>query len=158
MNLQTYKDFTANDYKQIADQLADLRKQYVEAEKDVKRLTEELADTRRYYEAEIQRMVKEHENALSCEIAKHKAEFYKYRQLVTLEVHVLHTTLKRQQEDVQQSRLNCKQIATLLKCPRAHFSYINEHGVHEFIENCEKIITEHDSKHSRAVAAEQRIR
>ncbi len=42
-----------------------------------------------------------------------------------------------------QSRLHCKQIAMLLKCPRAHFRYIEEHGIHEFIAKCNKILELH---------------
>ena len=72
----------------------------METEKAQKSVTQDLADTKSFYDKEIQRMVKEHANELSFETEKHKAEFYKYRQLVTLEVHVLHSTLKREQDDV----------------------------------------------------------
>ena len=38
-----------------------------------------------------------------------------------------------------------KQIATLLRIPRAHHAYINKYGSYDFIEKCEEIIKNNDS-------------
>lgn len=61
--------------------------------------------------------------------------------MATLEIKVLNVTLDRQQEDVVENRLSLKQIATLLRCPRAHFRYIEEYGIHDFITSCQKMLT-----------------
>lgn len=80
--------------------------------------------------------------------------------MATLEIKVLSTTLEIQQEDVIHSRLNCKQIATLLRCPRAHFRYIEEYGIHDFITSCQKVIevsTVTQKPNESAIRLKQRI-
>ena len=42
-----------------------------------------------------------------------------------------------------------KQIATLLRIPRAHHSYIAKYGAYDFIEKCEEIVANNDTKRLR---------
>lgn len=43
-----------------------------------------------------------------------------------------------------------KQIATLLRIPRAHHAYITKYGVYDFIEKCEDIVANNDADRLRA--------
>jgi len=42
------------------------------------------------------------------------------------------------------NRVQMKQIATLLRIPRAHHAYINKYGTYDFIEKCEDVIKNND--------------
>ena len=57
--------------------------------------------------------------------------------IFSCEVEVLSNIVRIQQDDVIKSRVQMKQIATLLRIPRAHHAYINKFGSYDFIEKCE---------------------
>jgi hypothetical protein len=49
-----------------------------------------------------------------------------------------------------------KQIATLLRIPRAHHAYINRYGSYDFIGKCEEIIKNNDTVRLRKEALDER--
>lgn len=51
-----------------------------------------------------------------------------------------------------------KQIATLLRVPRAHHKYVDNYGAFDFIEKCNDIIDYNDTKRLRQEALEERAR
>ena len=72
------------------------------------------------------------------------------------EVGVLQQIVERQQHDVIDNRVKMKQIATLLRVPRAHHRYIAEYGTYDFIEKCEEIVGSHDYARLNKEAQERR--
>lgn len=42
-----------------------------------------------------------------------------------------------------------KQIATLLRIPRAHHAYITKYGAYDFINKCEDIVANNDANRQR---------
>ena len=44
------------------------------------------------------------------------------------------------------NRVQMKQMATLLRVPRAHHKYISEFGAYDFILKCEELVRDNDSK------------
>jgi hypothetical protein len=55
---------------------------------------------------------------------------------------VLEAIVAAQKNNVDQNRLLAKQVKVALNFPRAHQKYIDEHGVHQLVTDCEKIIDE----------------
>ena len=49
-----------------------------------------------------------------------------------------------------------KQIATLLRIPRAHHSYIAKYGAYDFIEKCEHIVANNDANRLKDQALQER--
>jgi len=49
-----------------------------------------------------------------------------------------------------------KQIATLLRIPRAHHAYIMKFGAYDFIEKCEQIVENNDKIRLKEQAMEER--
>jgi hypothetical protein len=49
-----------------------------------------------------------------------------------------------------------KQMATLLRIPRAHQAYINKVGTYDFITKCEEIIRDNDKVRLRKEALQER--
>lgn len=47
------------------------------------------------------------------------------------------------------NRVQMKQIATLLRIPRAHHAYIVKYGAYDFIEKCEELIHNNDKERLR---------
>ena len=45
-----------------------------------------------------------------------------------------------------------KQIATLLRIPRAHHQYITKYGAYDFIEKCEEIVDNNNKVRLRELA------
>ena len=66
------------------------------------------------------------------------------KMIFAAEVQVLTQIVKTQQSDVVKSRVQMKQIATLLRIPRAHHAYITKFGAYDFIEKCEQIVNNND--------------
>ena len=69
--------------------------------------------------------------------------------LFSCEVEVLSQICQLQQDDVIKNRVQMKQIATLLRIPRAHHAYITKYGAYDFIEKCEEIVANNDAKRLR---------
>lgn len=74
------------------------------------------------------------------------------------EVEVLEQICKFQQEDVIKNRVSMKQIATLLRIPRAHHAYIMNYGAYDFIEKCEEIVDNNDRVRQREQMLQERAR
>ena len=51
-----------------------------------------------------------------------------------------------------------KQIATLLRIPRAHHAYIAKYGSYDFIEKCEELVANNDKVRLRNEAMELRAK
>ena len=68
------------------------------------------------------------------------------KKIFSCEVEVLSQIVRMQQEDVIKNRVTMKQIATLLRIPRAHHKYVNTYGAFDFIEKCNEIIEYNDTK------------
>lgn len=68
------------------------------------------------------------------------------KKIFACEVEVLNAIVFKQQEDVVTNRVQMKQMATLLRVPRAHHKYISEFGAYDFIVKCEELIRDNDSK------------
>ena len=66
------------------------------------------------------------------------------KKIFSCEVTVLEQICRLQQDDVIKNRVQMKQIATLLRIPRAHHAYIAKYGSYDFIEKCEEIIANND--------------
>ena len=49
-----------------------------------------------------------------------------------------------------------KQLATLLRIPRAHHAYIHKYGAYDFIEKCEDIVANNDMARNREQAKQDR--
>ena len=49
-----------------------------------------------------------------------------------------------------------KQFATLLRIPRAHHKYINHYGAYDFIQKCEEIIRDNDTRRLRQERLDER--
>lgn len=54
------------------------------------------------------------------------------------------------------SRVKMKQFATLLRIPRAHHKYINHYGAYDFIQKCEEIIRDNDTRRLRQERLDER--
>ena len=67
------------------------------------------------------------------------------KMIFSCEVEVLAQIVTIQQDDVIKNRVQMKQIATLLRIPRAHHSYIAKYGAYDFIEKCEHIVANNDA-------------
>lgn len=72
------------------------------------------------------------------------------------EVEVLTQICRLQQEDVIKNRVSMKQLATLLRIPRAHHAYIHKYGAYDFIEKCEDIVANNDLARNREQAKQDR--
>ena len=49
-----------------------------------------------------------------------------------------------------------KQIATLLRIPRVHHSYILKYGAYDFIEKCENIVSNNDTSRLSEIQSKER--
>lgn len=49
-----------------------------------------------------------------------------------------------------------KQIATLLRIPRAHHAYIARFGTYDFISRCETIVKNNDKERQKEIDREER--
>ena len=47
------------------------------------------------------------------------------------------------------NRVMMKQIATLLRVPRAHHKYVDTYGAFDFIEKCNEIIEYNDTRRAK---------
>ena len=56
------------------------------------------------------------------------------------------------------NRVQMKQIATLLRIPRAHHAYIAKYGSYDFIEKCEELVANNDKVRLRNEAMELRAK
>ena len=80
----------------------------------------------------------------------YKNELKQCKQIFSCEVEVLTQICNFQQDDVIKNRVTMKQIATLLRIPRAHHAYIAKYGSYDFIEKCEDIVNNNDRSRRRA--------
>lgn len=137
-----------NDVSDLADarqeQIVDLKHQFEAKEKQ--RL-DELAQWKEKYSMDIDAI----ETTYSNELKECKMIF-------SCEVEVLTAICRMQQEDVIKNRVSMKQIATLLRIPRAHHQYIMTYGAYDFIEKCEDIVHNNDKKRIKERAMEQRAK
>ena len=78
------------------------------------------------------------------------------KKIFSCEVEVLSQVVRLQQEDVIKNRVMMKQIATLLRVPRAHHKYVDTYGAFDFIEKCNEIIEYNDTRRAKQDALEDR--
>ena len=78
------------------------------------------------------------------------------KKIFSCEVEVLTAVVELQQEDVIKNRVKMKQFATLLRIPRAHHKYVDEHGAYDFIEKCNELIEYNDTRRLHREALEER--
>ena len=88
----------------------------------------------------------------------YKNKLKECKMIFSCEVEVLSHICRVQQEDVVKSRVQMKQMQTLLRIPRAHHAYIQKFGVYDFIEKCDSIVNNNDMVRFRQMANDERAK